>query len=179
MYTSPQPVPTRSHSSFAYFDVSTQRHSPPHQAAMLGFPGNPTPLWPQRLQQSRNSSPQPQAFLSPPRALPVLADALPQNTGKEYYHDAQPNTSQLIWPLGTQPSAAFSLVVPDVGFPQMKRGQDQMTQIQVLTMGSPAPNNTTPHNQYSDNQPKVKIPKMNDYEEVLSSCVFLALGVVF
>jgi len=144
-----------------------------------------TPLWPQRLQQSRNSSPQPQAFLSPPRALPVLADALPQNTGKEYYYDAQPNTSQLIWPQGTRPSAAFSQVVADVGFPQVKSGgwggQDDMrvpsqnsaTQRQVLPMGSPAP-------KYSDNQPKkVKTPEMKDYEEVLSSCVFLALGVVF
>jgi hypothetical protein len=126
---------------------------------MAGVPQHGFP-WPQRLPQSRNSSPPPQAFLSPPRALPVLADALPQNTGKEYYYHTQPNTSQLIWPQGTQPSAAFAQVVADIGFPQMKRGQDQRGQIQVLPM--------------VDNQPKkVKKPEMKDYEEVLSSCVFL------
>jgi hypothetical protein len=112
----------------------------------------------------------------------VLAVALPQNTGKEYYYDTQPNTSQLIWPQGTQPSAAFSQVVADLGFLQVKSGQAAMrvpsenstTQRKVLPLGSPAPP------KYSDNQPKeVKRPDMKDYEEVLSSSMFLAPGVVF
>jgi hypothetical protein len=73
-------------------------------------------------------------------------------------------------------------VVADLGFPEVKSGHAAMrvpsenstTQRKVLPMGSPAPP------KYLDNQPKeVKRPDMKDYEEVLSSSMFLAPGVFF